>query len=155
MSCHVFYLQIRKRNLFKILTFEVFTNNNVDKAGVRGFAKKKSLEQKCYCSGMRFGALYSVKPRMHSSRMRTARLLTVFPSMHSAGGCLLLGGSGPGRVFAPGGRVCSRGVSQHALRQTPPCMDRMTDRCKNITLPQTSFAGGNKSLGSPIKSKMK
>ena len=25
----------------------------------------------------------------------------------------------------------------------PPPMNRMTDRCKNITLPQTSFAGGN------------
>ena len=28
--------------------------------------------------------------------------------------------------------------------QTPPPVNRMTDRCKNITLPQTSFAGGNK-----------
>ena len=26
---------------------------------------------------------------------------------------------------------------------TPPPVNRMTDRCKNITLPQTSFAGGN------------
>ena len=26
---------------------------------------------------------------------------------------------------------------------TPPPMNRMTDRCKNITLPQTSFEGGN------------
>ena len=25
-------------------------------------------------------------------------------------------------------------------------VNRMTDRCKNITLPQTSFAGGNKKL---------
>ena len=25
---------------------------------------------------------------------------------------------------------------------TPPPVNRMTDRCKNITLPQTSFAGG-------------
>ena len=29
--------------------------------------------------------------------------------------------------------------------QTPP-VDRMTDRCKHITLPQTSFAGGKNSL---------
>ena len=36
------------------------------------------------------------------------------------------------------------GVSQHALRQTPP-VNRITNRCKNITWPQTSFAGGNKS----------
>ena len=68
--------------------------------------------------------------RLHSSSMRTARLLPVFPSMHCAGG-----------VSAPvgGGGVL---VSQHALRQTPH-VNRMTDRCKNITLPQTSFAGGN------------
>ena len=25
----------------------------------------------------------------------------------------------------------------------PPPVNRMTNRCKNITLPQTSFAGGN------------
>ena len=28
-------------------------------------------------------------------------------------------------------------------RQTPPPVNRITHRCKNITLPQTSFAGGN------------
>ena len=34
-------------------------------------------------------------------------------------------------------------VSQHALRQTPP-VDRILDtRSENITLPQTSFVGGN------------
>ena len=27
--------------------------------------------------------------------------------------------------------------------QPPTPMNRMADRCKNITLPQTSFAGGN------------
>ena len=57
---------------------------------------------------------------MHSSRMRTARLLPVSPSMQrgvsAPGGCLLLGG------------VCYGGVSQHALRQTPPTVNRMTDR---------------------------
>ena len=26
--------------------------------------------------------------------------------------------------------------------QTPPPVDRLTDTCKNITFPQTSFAGG-------------
>ena len=44
------------------------------------------------------------------------------------GGCLLLGG------------VHSWGVvSQHALRQTPPPVNRMTNRCKNITLATTSL----------------
>ena len=75
-------------------------------------------------------------------------------------GCLLLGVSAPGGsalgvcfqgVSAPGGGgllqggVCSRGDGIPACTEadTPP-MNRMTDRCKNITLPQTSFAGGNK-----------
>ena len=31
------------------------------------------------------------------------------------------------------------------LGYTSPLVNRMTDRCKNITFPQTSFAGGNKS----------
>ena len=93
--------------------------------------------------------------RMHSSRMRTGRLLTVCRSLlpggvcfrgsvcsggvSAPGGCLLLGGG----CLLPGG-VCSGVVSalggvasQHALRQTPP--NRMTDRCKNITLATTSL----------------
>ena len=61
------------------------------------------------------------KKRMHSSRMRTGS---------RGGGCQLPGG------------VCSGGglVSQHALRQNPPPpVNRMTDRCKNITLTTTSL----------------
>ena len=53
----------------------------------------------------------------------------------ASGRCLLLGG-----VPGPGG-VCSWGVSG-----TPPPVNRMTNRCKNITLPQTSFVGGNKKV---------
>ena len=41
---------------------------------------------------------------------------------------------GGGQLSAPGWGV----VSQHALRQTPP-VNRMTDRCKNITLATTSL----------------
>ena len=107
---------------------------------------------------------YNHKIRLHSSRMRTARVLTVSPSMLCARGwgclllggvcswggrvCLLLGGgvSALGGVCSWGlsalggclflGGVCSEGcVSQHALRQTLP-VNRMTDTCKNITLPQ-------------------
>ena len=33
-------------------------------------------------------------------------------------------------------------ATTHALLRQP--VNRMTNRCKNITLPQTSFAGGNK-----------
>ena len=39
----------------------------------------------------------------------------------------------------PRGVVC---VSQHAMGLTPP-VNKITDRCKNITLAQTSFAGSN------------
>ena len=51
------------------------------------------------------------------------------------------GGSGRGG-FGQGGWLLGgcllRGGSQHALRQTPP-VNRMTDRCKNITLATTSL----------------
>ena len=88
--------------------------------------------------------------------MHTARLLTVSPRMHCAGGvsasggCLLRGGCLlPGEAVcfpggclllggvsaSGGGAACFQGVSQHALRQTPP-VNRITDSCKNITFPQ-------------------
>ena len=54
----------------------------------------------------------------------------------------LEGVSGPsGGMSTPGGCVCSDGgvVSQHALRQTPPTVDRITDTSKNITLATTSL----------------
>ena len=66
--------------------------------------------------------IYLLQKRMHSSRMRTGRSLTV---------C---------RCLLPQGGVCSGVgvVSQHALRHPPP-VNRMTDRCKNITLATTSL----------------
>ena len=77
--------------------------------------------------------------------MRTARLLPVSPSMHCSGwgvpvwwvparGMYLLGGYLPGGVPAKGGGVPA---------QVLPPVNRMTDRYKNITLPQTLFVGGN------------
>ena len=48
---------------------------------------------------------------------------------------------GPGGCLVPGGVV-----SQHALRQTPPWTEFLTHASENITLPQTSFAGGNNSV---------
>ena len=63
--------------------------------------------------------------------MRTTRALTVSPSMLWARGVSAQGG-----VCSWGGGVCSRGgvcllwgggvVSQHALRQTPPCEQNHT-----------------------------
>ena len=50
-----------------------------------------------------------------------------------------LGGvPGPRGVPGPGGCTWSRGCTWSGVY-----LNRMTDRCKNITLPQTSFAGGN------------
>ena len=77
---------------------------------------------------------------MHSSRMRTGRALTV---SRGGGGCL------PGRgVPAGGGGACQGGCLPGGgpdqappgnLEQAPPPVNRMTDRCKNITLAKTSF----------------
>ena len=58
--------------------------------------------------------------RKHSSRRRTAHLLT-------GGGAW--GGDAVGGMLSITGRDIITG---------------MTDRCKNITLPQTSFVGSNK-----------
>ena len=57
----------------------------------------------------------------------------------------------PGECVWPEGHVCPRGVcvpgGVHTRRgicaKHAPPLDRMTDACENITLPQNSFAGGN------------
>ena len=57
---------------------------------------------------------------------------------------MILGGAWSGGVHGPRGDAWSRGVvSQHALRHTPPC-EQNDKQVPNITLPQTSFADGNK-----------
>ena len=76
------------------------------------------------------------KAKKHSNRMRTTRLLPV--------GVCCLGG----HLLSLGGCVLSITASDimtphfQGVRTSP--VNRMTDRCKNITLPDTSFAGGNK-----------
>ena len=90
--------------------------------------------------------------------MRTARLLTVSQYALLGGGvpaggvpawggwvylprrCTRPGGVPAQGLYLPGG--CTyRGV---ASQVSPPPVNRITDTCKNITLPQTSFAGGKK-----------
>ena len=67
--------------------------------------------------------------------------------------CPYLPACTPRGVSAPVRAVCSQGclplvpgeggaVSQHAPGQTPPPVNRMTDRHKNITF--SNFAGGSK-----------
>ena len=88
---------------------------------------------------------------MHSSRMRTGRSLTVFRRL------LLGGGDGPGGVPGPGGYLvwgvylvrggtwsgggCVPGPGGGCVpgQVLPTPVNRMTDRCKNITLAKTSF----------------
>ena len=103
---------------------------------------------KCRSMGIKFASgtniasyerylITSVTTSMHSSRMRTVRC-----SSDLGGG---RGGAGGGGIsLAEGWSPWQGGVSQHALEADPPLVDRMTDTCKNITLPQTSFVGGNK-----------
>ena len=108
---------------------------------------------------------------MHSSRMRTAHLLPISPSIHCSGGYLPRGGVPaqgctcqgvylPGLVYLPGGGVylpgrctwwgvylpegctCPGGVSAWGYLPWYSPVNRITDWCKNITLPQTSFAAG-------------
>ena len=77
-----------------------------------------------------------LKTRMHPSRMRTARSLTACRSICGGGG---VGVHGRGDMHGRG-CVWKGGVPRgHAW----PPVNRMTDACENITLPQTSFAGGN------------
>ena len=87
----------------------------------------------------------SWKTRMHSSRMRTSH----FSSHLYVGVCLLLVRRG---VYASGYGGC---VYHHITFTTPPFTTpsphppfhhtpcEQTNTCENITLPQTSSAGGN------------
>ena len=92
--------------------------------------------------------------RMHFSRMCTARLLTV--SQHALRGGVPMGGGHlpKGGVPAQGG-VPGRGVPAQGWcvpAQVLPPVNRMTDRCKNITLTQTSFVGGKQKHADSILS---
>ena len=57
-------------------------------------------------------------------------------------GCLFWGMSAPGEEYLLQG-VCGGGIPACTAQHRAPPVNRMTDRCKNITLPQTSFGGGN------------
>ena len=68
----------------------------------------------------RMFSLKDVWTRMHSSRMRTVR----------CSGCLGRGGCVGGGVCLGGAGVCL------GVYTSPPPVNRITDRCKNITFPQ-------------------
>ena len=52
------------------------------------------------------------------------------------------GGAWSGGVVHGLRGVWGGGGIQACTEADPPLVNRMTDRCKNITLPQTSFVGG-------------
>ena len=58
-----------------------------------------------------------------------------------AGGCMV-GGCAWQRAYVAGGMHGRGACIGECMAGTPP-MKRMTDTCKNITLPQTSFASDN------------
>ena len=69
--------------------------------------------------------------------MRTARLLAVSPSMHCAGGGVCLGGVSALRgVPASGAGEGCIPACNGADNPPPPTVNRITDTCKNIALPQ-------------------
>ena len=79
--------------------------------------------------------------------MRTARALTVSPNMLCAGrgACWEVHGPRRGSAWSRGCMVWgawSQGGIPACTEADPPPVNRMTNRCRNITLPQTSFAGG-------------
>ena len=94
---------------------------------------------------------------MHSSRMRTARLLTVSSSIPCGRGLPNLPGTRtPPPMEADSIPHCRQTPSPLEADRPPPLeadrppslqtdlspVDRKIDACENITLPQTSFAGG-------------
>ena len=98
------------------------------------------------------------KTRMHSSRMRTGRTLTVFRKLEEPPPPENLEQTPPPEIWSrhppkiwsrhtTPPKIWSRhppprkfGADTPSPRdQTPPPVNRMTDRCKNITLAKTSF----------------
>ena len=118
-----------------------FPNTHSDVPLSRGYAYPTWLQCRCrFCimslvSFMRLHGNFSVT-RMHSSRMRTARSLPyggLCPRGSCPGGSLSRGVRCSGVSCLGGSRVSVQGGLTD--RDRPP-VNRMTDRCKNITLPQ-------------------
>ena len=88
--------------------------------------------------------------RMHSSRMHTARTLTISGGCTCPRGCACpggvpaQGGTCPGGCTCPGGYLPKAGVPARGVPSgLPPWTEFLTHASENITLPQTSFVGGN------------
>ena len=77
--------------------------------------------------------------RMHSSRMRNA-------CYSDSGGGLLTEMHPRQRPSPPLEGTWDQAANQEVASYRDHPVDRMTDASENITLPQTSFAGGNKTI---------
>ena len=66
-----------------------------------------------------------------SAQGRSARGVSAQRVVSAQGGGVCPGGCLPGG----GGGVCPGGLPKGGIWQTPPPVNRITDRCKNITLP--------------------
>ena len=84
--------------------------------------------------------------KIYETRMHTTR-----SSSHPGGGLH----QAPHIADPPGPDPSRPGTprEQTTPRDQSPPVNRMTDRCKNITLLQTSFAGGNKTKSNQNRTK--
>ena len=117
------------------IIFLAYSTNTIHKNKTYGTSFKEDASRKispylvtsCFSSRLQL-----CETRMHSSRMRTVRCSGHRGRGVCPWGCLLrgvcLGVSAWGRVSTPGGPA--RGdVSQHAMGQTHPPVDRILDIC--------------------------
>ena len=113
----------------------------------------------CNCWGVRARGMYLLRgtsPGVPARGVYLPRGVYLHRGVHLPRGMYLPGGVPDGSVPAQGhvparGCTCPGGLPAQGMylpRGVPapvlPPMNRLTDRCNNITLPQTSFAAGNK-----------
>ena len=96
--------------------------------------------------------VYTVNTRMHSSRMRTARALTTFVKKNWSPP-RKMGGTPLKNWMTPPSEKLEEPPPPKNWRNPPRNIGDTPSRgqthaCKLITLPQTSFAGGNNPVGS-------
>ena len=82
--------------------------------------------------------------RLHSSRMHTTHSLTISPSISPISPTAQMGCLGPGGALSRGGAWSREGGIPACTEADPPWTEFSTHTSENITLSQSSFAGGNK-----------
>ena len=149
----VWCLMSLKMDVLKIGSHSISGRHSNWSVTVSVFAKRLMFISAGRCHSC-FTILYLISlTRLHSSRMRTSRALTVSSNLlcggwgvpalgggwvpAPGGGHLLLGGClVPGVAWSQGGLLPGRGYPSMHWGRPPPPVNRITDACKNITLPQ-------------------